>query len=238
MILLCNLLNGMRVTTKWCYTEYADRLTCPIHYLSKSFLFSGCLRAPTFSPWVLLVPCISKVLPGLVWVAEAPVVSAHIKPLLDWVQINAASLIQQPPGEYLSVSFYSLSFSALSLYSLHFPLIPSSSMWTMIWVTTDPHRSPGNILKSYVLREKVSKRSHVYAVPDSWALKEHTGRRSPPPKKPILVPHYIVRGMGGDISWIPLPVALHISTCPCTQPCVSSVAEDPPASVMLWNYIC
>lgn len=154
MMPLCNLLNGMRVTTKWCYTEYADRLTCPIHYLSKSFLFSRCLRASIFSLWVPLVPCISKVLSGLVWVAEVAVVSAHIKPLLDWVQINAASLIQQPPGEYLSVSFYSLSFSALSLYSLQFPLIPSSSMWTMIWVTTDPHRSAGNILKSYVLREK------------------------------------------------------------------------------------
>lgn len=93
-------------------------------------------------------------------------------------------------------------------------------------------------LNPMCLGRKVSKRSHMYAVPDSWALKEHTGGRSPPPKKPILVPHYIVRGMGGDISWIPLPVALHISTCPCTQPCVSSVAEDPPASVMLWNYIC
>lgn len=37
------------------------------------------------------------------------------------------------------------------------------------------------------LGRKASKRSHVCSVPDSWALREHTGRRSPTPEKPILV---------------------------------------------------
>lgn len=90
MILLCNLLNGVRVTMKWCYTEYADRLTRPIYSSAKSFPFSGCLRTHIRSLWVPLVPCIFRVLSGLVWVAEAAVVSVHIKPLLDWVQVKAA----------------------------------------------------------------------------------------------------------------------------------------------------
>lgn len=42
-------------------------------------------------------------------------------------------------------------------------------------------------LNPMCLGRKISKRSHVYSVPDSWALREHAERRSPPPKKPILV---------------------------------------------------
>lgn len=74
------------------------------------------------------------------------------------------------------------------------------------------------------LGRKMSERSHVCSVPGSWAAGECSGRRSPPPKKPILIPPHSQgcrRRHGFTSGGHPLPqgpgepLMLHTSTrCP------------------------
>lgn len=130
-----------------------------------------------------------------------------------------------------------------------FPLFPCGSWFD--WPSIHAHllEIPFNPLS---LGRKIPKRSHLCPVPCPWAAEESTRKRSQPPKNPFLVqepilPHsqgcrtrHVFTAGGHPLPWgSGEPPVLHISPChPHTQTHVSAVAEGPPASVILWNYIC